>query len=207
MLSLTNSLALALATLALAPEATFGRSGSASKRSSKSPYLRKSGADGWSAKGDPYGYHSALGQSLKFLEVQRSGRLSKSPGGYRVNWRHDQLLDDGKDVGMDLVGGWYEAGSARPSLFRPARREQCCRPCAACIQQQCSVCSMCRAHCTSALQRKRSSCLTQASAAERSYHSGLPCRPAQDLAGKRLQHGAHCLQLPVLSRHVRAGAI
>ena len=116
-MSLAKLLTVALAVV-LTPEVSAVRTqqkakhgGAAEKQASRSPYLRHD-AQGWSAKGDPYGYENALGQSLKFLEVQRSGRLSKSPGGYRVDWRHDQLLHDGEDVGVELVGGWYEAGSA-----------------------------------------------------------------------------------------------
>ena len=121
-MSLAKLLTVALA-VALTPEVSAVRTqqkakhgGAAEKQASRSPYLRHD-AQGWSAKGDPYGYENALGQSLKFLEVQRSGRLSESPGGYRVDWRHDQLLHDGEDVGLELVGGWYEAGSAHLTLL------------------------------------------------------------------------------------------
>lgn len=58
-----------------------------------------------------YPYATILGDSLLFYEAQRSGNLSAMPGGNRVPWRGDQLLDDGSDVGLDLSGGYYEAGS------------------------------------------------------------------------------------------------
>ena len=27
---------------------------------------------------------------------------------HRVEWRKDSQLEDGSDVGLDLVGGWYD---------------------------------------------------------------------------------------------------
>lgn len=48
-----------------------------------------------------------LGESLYFYEEQRSGKL---PSTNRVAWRNDSALDDGKDVGLDLTGGYYDAG-------------------------------------------------------------------------------------------------
>lgn len=44
---------------------------------------------------------------MLFYEAQRSGRL---PENSRLNWRGDSGLEDGKDVGLDLTGGWYDAG-------------------------------------------------------------------------------------------------
>jgi Glycosyl hydrolase family 9 len=59
-----------------------------------------------------------LGTSFLFYEAQRSGNITNMPdGGNRVVWRGDQLLDDGKDVDLDLTGGYYEAGSARLALL------------------------------------------------------------------------------------------
>lgn len=48
-----------------------------------------------------------LGNLLYFYEVQRSGKL---PSNKRVPWRNDSSLDDGKDVNLDLTGGYYDAG-------------------------------------------------------------------------------------------------
>ncbi|NJR43618.1 MAG: hypothetical protein HC767_14185 [Akkermansiaceae bacterium] len=62
-----------------------------------------------------YPFDEVLGQAFLFYEAQRSGVISKAPGGNRVTWRDDQLLKDGNDVGMDLTGGSYEAGSACPA--------------------------------------------------------------------------------------------
>ncbi|MQL96024.1 hypothetical protein Taro_028693 [Colocasia esculenta] len=52
-------------------------------------------------------YGSALSKSLLFFEAQRSGYLPKNQ---RVNWRSHSGLQDGKTSGVDLVGGYYDAG-------------------------------------------------------------------------------------------------
>lgn len=54
-----------------------------------------------------FSYGEALQKSLWFYEAQQSGKL---PSWNRVGWRGDSGLDDGKDVGLDLTGGWYDAG-------------------------------------------------------------------------------------------------
>ena len=54
-----------------------------------------------------YNYGEALQKSLLFYELQRSGKL---PEKVRCNWRGDSGLSDGKDNGLDLTGGWYDAG-------------------------------------------------------------------------------------------------
>ena len=58
-----------------------------------------------SSKSQDYGRHIEL--SLLFYECQRSGPLPKTN---RIYWRHDSMLDAGKDVGIDLTGGYYDAG-------------------------------------------------------------------------------------------------
>ncbi|KAA0200411.1 Glycosyl Hydrolase 9 [Hyalella azteca] len=45
--------------------------------------------------------------SFLFYEAQRSGDL---PSSQRVTWRQDSALNDGQDVGVDLAGGYYDAG-------------------------------------------------------------------------------------------------
>ncbi|MGP4111591.1 glycoside hydrolase family 9 protein [Streptomyces sp. 4N509B] len=55
----------------------------------------------------PFNYAEALQKSMFFYEAQRSGEL---PDDNRVSWRGDSGLDDGSDVGLDLTGGWYDAG-------------------------------------------------------------------------------------------------
>ena len=54
-----------------------------------------------------YNYGEALQKSVLFYELQRSGKL---PEKVRCNWRGDSGLDDGKDAGLDLTGGLYDAG-------------------------------------------------------------------------------------------------
>ncbi|MCO5549201.1 hypothetical protein L7F22_002667 [Adiantum nelumboides] len=52
-------------------------------------------------------YVGALRSSLLFFEGQRSGHL---PSSQRVNWRYHSALSDGFNQGVDLVGGYYDAG-------------------------------------------------------------------------------------------------
>mgnify|MGYP000863217752 CR=1 FL=1 len=59
------------------------------------------------ATGD-YNYGEALQKAIFFYETQRSGKLD--PSTLRLNWRGDSGLEDGKDAGLDLTGGWYDAG-------------------------------------------------------------------------------------------------
>jgi endoglucanase len=54
-----------------------------------------------------FNYGEALQKSLFFYEAQQSGRL---PDWNRVGWRGDSGLADGSDVGVDLTGGWHDAG-------------------------------------------------------------------------------------------------
>ena len=53
-----------------------------------------------SLKSQDYARHLEL--SLLFYECQRSGPLPKTN---RIYWRHDSMVDAGKDVGVDLSGG------------------------------------------------------------------------------------------------------
>ncbi|XP_062009390.1 endoglucanase 11-like [Rosa rugosa] len=52
-------------------------------------------------------YGDALAKSLLYFESQRSGRL---PYNQRVTWRDHSGLTDGLEQGVDLVGGYYDAG-------------------------------------------------------------------------------------------------
>ncbi|KZV39675.1 hypothetical protein F511_22700 [Dorcoceras hygrometricum] len=54
-----------------------------------------------------FDYGEALDKSLLFFEAQRSGKL---PVSQRVKWRGDSGLRDGYDQGVNLVGGYYDAG-------------------------------------------------------------------------------------------------
>lgn len=54
-----------------------------------------------------FNYAEALQKAVYFYECQRSGVL---PPNNRVEWRGDSGLSDGKEAGVDLTGGWYDAG-------------------------------------------------------------------------------------------------
>ncbi|XVV06871.1 glycoside hydrolase family 9 protein [Actinosynnema sp. CA-248983] len=54
-----------------------------------------------------FNYGEALQKSIWFYDAQRSGDL---PADNRVNWRGDSAMRDGSDVGLDLTGGFYDAG-------------------------------------------------------------------------------------------------
>ena len=54
-----------------------------------------------------FNYGEALQKSFLFFEAQRSGQL---PNDNRISWRGDSALNDGSDVGLDLSGGYYDAG-------------------------------------------------------------------------------------------------
>ncbi|MCX7415093.1 MAG: glycoside hydrolase family 9 protein, partial [Planctomycetia bacterium] len=54
-----------------------------------------------------YNYAEVLQKSLLFYDAQRSGDL---PTAFPLNWRGDSALADGSDVGLDLSGGYYDAG-------------------------------------------------------------------------------------------------
>ncbi|KAL3632898.1 hypothetical protein CASFOL_025882 [Castilleja foliolosa] len=54
-----------------------------------------------------FDYGDALSKSLLYFEAQRSGHL---PYNQRVTWRHHSGLTDGLEQGVDLVGGYYDAG-------------------------------------------------------------------------------------------------
>ena len=53
-------------------------------------------------------WSTLLGNTIWFYEAQRSGKL---PSINRVKWRNDSAVNDGSDVGVDLGGGYYDAGS------------------------------------------------------------------------------------------------
>ncbi|GMN51655.1 hypothetical protein TIFTF001_020814 [Ficus carica] len=54
-----------------------------------------------------FDYGQALSKSLLYFESQRSGHL---PHNQRATWRHHSALNDGLEQGVDLVGGYYDAG-------------------------------------------------------------------------------------------------
>lgn len=55
----------------------------------------------------PYNYNEALRKTILFYEAQRAGRLSAKN---RIPWRKSATLRDGAETGVDLSGGWYDAG-------------------------------------------------------------------------------------------------
>ncbi len=59
-------------------------------------------------------WSKVIGNSLYFYDAQRSGKLDIGTYGNRVSWRNDSALSDGSDWGIDLTGGWYDAGDVRP---------------------------------------------------------------------------------------------
>ena len=56
---------------------------------------------------DANNYGEALQKSILFYEAQQAGKL---PEWNRIPWRDDATLEDGADVGVDLSGGWLDAG-------------------------------------------------------------------------------------------------
>jgi endoglucanase len=60
-----------------------------------------------SAQSAPFNYGEALQKGIFFYDCQRAGKLGTDN---RVSWRGDSALADGADNGVDLSGGWYDAG-------------------------------------------------------------------------------------------------
>ncbi|MEN9870916.1 MAG: hypothetical protein RLZZ171_1904, partial [Cyanobacteriota bacterium] len=54
-----------------------------------------------------FNYGEVLQKNFLFLEANRSGAL---PADNRLEWRSDSTTNDGKDVGLDLAGGYFDAG-------------------------------------------------------------------------------------------------
>ena len=52
-------------------------------------------------------YAEVLQRSMFFYEAQQAGPLSPEN---RVSWRADAGMSDGSDQGIDLTGGWFDAG-------------------------------------------------------------------------------------------------
>jgi endoglucanase len=59
------------------------------------------------AGGAYYNYGEALQKSLLFYKANRLGNL---PNNYLLPYRTDAAMTDGADVGLDLTGGWADAG-------------------------------------------------------------------------------------------------
>ncbi len=54
-----------------------------------------------------YKYGEAMQKAILFYKANRLGDL---PDDYILPYRADAAMDDGKDVGLDLTGGWADAG-------------------------------------------------------------------------------------------------
>ena len=54
-----------------------------------------------------FNYGEALQEAIYFYEEQSSG---PKPSWNRVPWIGNSATNDGSDVGLDLSGGWYDAG-------------------------------------------------------------------------------------------------
>ncbi|WP_432985350.1 glycoside hydrolase family 9 protein [Dactylosporangium sp. CA-233914] len=54
-----------------------------------------------------FNYAEALQKSIWFYEAQQSG---PKPSWSRVGWRGSSAMNDGSDVGLNLTGGWFDAG-------------------------------------------------------------------------------------------------
>lgn len=52
-------------------------------------------------------YTIALKMALKFFDAQKSGHL---PPSNNISWRSHSGLNDGRDAGVNLTGGYYDAG-------------------------------------------------------------------------------------------------
>ncbi|GAB3173773.1 processive endocellulase [Micromonospora palomenae] len=106
--ALTTGLALAVGAPAPAPSAAAPLGPDATPASDDRAV--PAGSDvrtGSLAAAPAFNYSEALQKSLFFYEAQQSG---KKPSWNRVSWRGDSALTDGADVGLDLTGGWYDAG-------------------------------------------------------------------------------------------------
>jgi hypothetical protein len=54
-----------------------------------------------------FNYGEALQKSMFFYQAQIAG---KKPSWSQVSWRGDAAMTDGADAGLDLTGGWFDAG-------------------------------------------------------------------------------------------------
>jgi endoglucanase len=61
-----------------------------------------------------FNYAEALQKAVWFYDAQRLGRL---PASNRVSWRGDSFLNDGAAAGLDLVGGFADAGDHIKATF------------------------------------------------------------------------------------------
>ncbi|KAJ7699945.1 Six-hairpin glycosidase-like protein [Mycena rosella] len=79
------------------------------------PFLPPNPSSGAQAFTGSAQWNTLLGNLLFFYEAQRSGNLSST--NTRVPWRNSSAVDDGKDVDLDLSGGYYDAGDFIKATF------------------------------------------------------------------------------------------
>ncbi|KAF9168133.1 hypothetical protein DFQ26_001310 [Actinomortierella ambigua] len=82
------------------------------KREDPEPFKLRDSVDSPSLPDEEY--VKLLRYSLLFYEAQRSGKL---PPNKRVAWRNDSALQDGSDHGVDLSGGYFDAGDYMKFIF------------------------------------------------------------------------------------------
>lgn len=70
-------------------------------------------------------WSDVLGNSLWFYDAQRSGNLDQGTYGNRVSWRNTSGMEDGSDWGLDLTGGWYDAGDVGVSHSTSLMTDKC----------------------------------------------------------------------------------
>ncbi|GAA2603902.1 glycoside hydrolase family 9 protein [Paractinoplanes durhamensis] len=64
-------------------------------------------ANGSASAAGAFNYGEALQKSMFFYQAQIAG---KKPAWSQVSWRGDAAMTDGSDAGLDLTGGWFDAG-------------------------------------------------------------------------------------------------
>src|SRR5258705_224871 len=62
----------------------------------------------------PFTYGEALQKAIWFYDAQRLGHL---PANNRASWRGDAFMQDGADAGLDLTGGFADAGDHIKATF------------------------------------------------------------------------------------------
>ena len=73
-----------------------------------------------------YNTSKVIGQIFLFYEAQESGKLRRN---HRVKWRGDSYLNDGRDAGLDLTGGWEDAGGVLLCAHQVHCWRNLCFPC------------------------------------------------------------------------------
>ena len=72
----------------------------------------------------------ALGKAWLFFKAQQSGKLE---AGHPIAWRGDSYLNDGDDVGVDLTGGFFDAGGAHTTPSPSPGRSWLCPSALHCV--------------------------------------------------------------------------